>query len=130
MIEILFGIQLAARMKTILFVKYQEVINYFNKGFYLKLKFSLENKPLFTTPSPGSCPSSEWISYESNCYLFERTIRNYGEAKFDCSKKGASVVSIKTKDEMEFITKNVGSRRIQVQLWIGLEKNTDTGRIN
>ncbi len=31
---------------------------------------------------------------------------------------------------MEFITKNVGSRRIQVQLWIGLEKNTDTGRIN
>ena len=41
--------------------------------------------------------------------------------------KGSYVASIKSRDEMEFITKNVGSRLIQIQLWIGLEKNPNTG---
>ena len=45
-------------------------------------------QPTVTTAAPGYCPGNDWLTYGSNCYKIERTIRSYGEAKFDCYNKG------------------------------------------
>ena len=55
---------------------------------YLNSYIWIDVRPIFTTQSPGYCPSNDWISYEKNCYYIERIPRTYGEAKFDCSNKG------------------------------------------
>jgi hypothetical protein len=100
----------------------------------------------FTTQAPGYCPSSEWIAYESNCYRVERITRSFGEAKFDCANRGcfkyyrfyfivkksnsflgATVASISSKAEMEFLTNNVDITTTRNQIWIGLVKNPNTG---
>jgi hypothetical protein len=44
--------------------------------------------------------------------------------------KDSSILSIGSKDEMEFITKNIGSRSILYEVWIGLERDSTTGKRN
>ena len=82
--------------------------------------------PQFTTQAPGYCPGSDWITYGSNCYRIERTTRSYGEAKFDCANRDATVLSIASKAEMDFVTKNVDVTTPN-QIWLGLVKNPNTG---
>ena len=83
--------------------------------------------PPVTTPAPGYCPSTSWLNYGSSCYSIERTARSYPDAKFDCSQKGATVVTLTSKDEMEYLTQNIDARPVVNQIWIGLEKSPISG---
>jgi len=106
--------------------------------------YLIEDRPFFTTESPGTCPGADWITYGSYCYRIERIPRSYGEAKFDCTTKGknnltnihialnlnlkgANVVSFANKAEMEFVKNNVDSRPVVFETWIGLERDSTTG---
>ena len=44
--------------------------------------------------------------------------------------KGATVVSITSKVEMEFLTSSIDVQPLINQIWIGLEKNPSTGNSN
>jgi hypothetical protein len=44
--------------------------------------------------------------------------------------KGATVVSITSKVEMEFLTSSIDVQPLINQIWIGLEKNPSTGNYN
>ena len=44
--------------------------------------------------------------------------------------KGATVVSITSKVEMEFLTSSIDVQPVINQIWIGLEKNPSTGNCN
>jgi hypothetical protein len=55
--------------------------------------------------------------------LQENIIKIFCFIKFE----GATLVSIKSKDEMEFVTNNVDAKPLTYQMWIGLAKNNQTG---
>lgn len=91
--------------------------------FLNKLKIFVDVLPPITTPAPGYCPNTNWLTYGAYCYFIERTARSYPDAKFDCSQKGATVVSLTSKGEMEYLTQNIDARPVVNQIWIGLEKS-------
>ncbi len=44
-----------------------------------------------------------------------------------CILTGGSVVSITSKNEMEFLSNSIDDKPVMYQFWIGLEKNPSTG---
>jgi hypothetical protein len=87
-------------------------------------KISKEIPPPVTTPAPGTCPNINWNAYGPNCYLVQRTTRSYPDAKFDCAQQGGHLISLNSRDEMEYITEYIDTPTIKNLIWIGLEKNS------
>ncbi|XP_008583682.1 PREDICTED: uncharacterized protein LOC103601078 [Galeopterus variegatus] len=63
-----------------------------------------------------SCCATLWSSFQSSCYLISTVIRSWNESQKDCAVMGADTVAVNTKDEQEFIIKNLN----KILLTLGL----------
>ena len=61
---------------------------------------SLESKE----PTEDQC-DSRWSYFVGSCYFMVEIKKSYYDAKQDCKNRGASLVSINTKEEFEFLNK-------------------------
>uniref|UniRef100_A0A6I8NJX5 CD302 antigen n=1 Tax=Ornithorhynchus anatinus TaxID=9258 RepID=A0A6I8NJX5_ORNAN len=55
------------------------------------------------------CPSTTWIEFRSNCYVFLQGtvgIKNIEDVREQCTGQGADIISIHTKEENTFVLKN------------------------
>ena len=52
--------------------------------------------------SVTTCPVG-WVKREEFCYLFVEERKNWQDASSECIKKGGNLVSIRNKEENEFI---------------------------
>ena len=81
--------------------------------------------PADPTPAPGYCPSG-WEELDGSCYRFDASVRasSWDEAEADCQKKyGASLVSIHTSTEEDFVMKMADETFSTSAVWIGMERD-------
>ncbi|XP_077180696.1 C-type lectin domain family 2 member D-like [Paroedura picta] len=63
------------------------------------------------------CPK-RWVKYEEKCYYFSEIDGSWDSSQRNCSSYGASLVSIDTQQEMDFLMRFKGS----AYYWIGLQR--------
>ena len=83
--------------------------------------------PITPAPPKGYCPA-DWLAYNSNCYMFDANVKRvtWPEAIYDCQLSyGAKLVSIHSKAENTFISKNAKTVLGESSVWIGLNRNDD-----
>ncbi|KAL4228716.1 chromatin-modulating protein mrc1 [Mactra antiquata] len=84
--------------------------------------------PAPTTPSVPAgkifgCPSSDWYSYKSNCYLVKQTAMSWSDARTFCQQKGtgSELASIADENEQNFVFSQLPRvTGYRDQFWIGL----------
>ncbi|XP_043417401.1 C-type lectin domain family 4 member A isoform X1 [Prionailurus viverrinus] len=54
-----------------------------------------------------SCCPKDWKPFSSNCYFISNTTRNWTESEKNCSAMKAHLLVVNTKDEQDFIIRNV-----------------------
>ncbi|XP_038606818.1 CD302 antigen [Tachyglossus aculeatus] len=57
----------------------------------------------------ADCPSTTWIEFRSNCYVFLQgtvDIKNIEDVREQCTGHGADIISIQTKEENTFVLKS------------------------
>nr|XP_020143341.1 C-type lectin domain family 4 member A-like [Microcebus murinus] len=54
-----------------------------------------------------SCCPKNWRSFSSKCYFISTEAKSWHENEEDCSRMGAHLLVISTKDEQDFITQNL-----------------------
>ncbi|KAF4071615.1 hypothetical protein AMELA_G00275390 [Ameiurus melas] len=69
------------------------------------------------------CDKGKCFSFDSSVYYISNEKRNWEESKQDCRDKGADLVIINSKEEQEFISKILSSRKA----WIGLNDGDREG---
>ncbi|XP_066435713.1 collectin-12 isoform X1 [Eleutherodactylus coqui] len=74
-------------------------------------------------PSVSGCPY-EWRNFTDKCYYFSSGKDIYDDAKLFCEEKGATLVIIESKEEQQFMRKQINGKG---NFWIGL---TDTEEEN
>ncbi|XP_043825132.1 LOW QUALITY PROTEIN: macrophage mannose receptor 1 [Dromiciops gliroides] len=87
-------------------------------------------KPATEPPQlPGRCPDSEqnaWIPFHRHCYYIESSSsRSWGQALLECSRMGASLVSIESAVESMFLTYKVEPLKSKTNFWIGMLRNVE-----
>ncbi|XP_068942367.1 macrophage mannose receptor 1 isoform X1 [Petaurus breviceps papuanus] len=87
-------------------------------------------KPSTEPPQlPGRCPDSEqisWIPFHGHCYYIESSsTRSWGQALLECSRIGASLVSIESAVESTFLTYKVEPLKSKTNFWIGMFRNVE-----
>ncbi|KAJ8260440.1 hypothetical protein GJAV_G00182150 [Gymnothorax javanicus] len=68
------------------------------------------------------CPQG-WEQFHSKCYFFSTKYERWTQSRNDCIKRGADLVIIKSKEEQDFISKNL----IYNYYWIGLSDTVTAG---
>ncbi|XP_065420195.1 C-type lectin domain family 2 member D-like isoform X3 [Chrysemys picta bellii] len=80
-----------------------------------------------TPPSPShvtaACPDG-WVGYQGNCYYFSETEGNWSTSQSHCSSLNASLASIDSLPELNFMLRY---REIPYR-WIGLQKEQGEGQ--
>ena len=87
-------------------------------------------------PAEHSCDDG-WIYFQGKCYLvhlkMDKLKATFADVKQNCTEKGASLVSFKSKKEFEFITDVMDRNQWQqngTQFWIGAKRVGDTKVFN
>ncbi|KAF4084572.1 hypothetical protein AMELA_G00107760 [Ameiurus melas] len=63
-----------------------------------------------------------WVYFSPNLYFISTEKKMWTEGRQNCKKKGAELVTIKTKEEQEFLVQQLGNDKA----WIGLnDRNTE-----
>ncbi|XP_071126788.1 uncharacterized protein [Mytilus edulis] len=91
---------------------------------------STTGTPPATPPGPnGQCPGPGWISYGPKCYRFYyKTSVSYLDATLNCSRQQASMVSLHSMDQNNFLISTLKSYTVQSEgLWLGFHKSTSAG---
>ncbi|KAJ8260445.1 hypothetical protein GJAV_G00182240 [Gymnothorax javanicus] len=68
------------------------------------------------------CPQG-WQLFDSKCYFFSNESKIWTESRNDCIKRGADLVIIKSKEEQDFISRNLR----YYDRWIGLSDTVTEG---
>uniref|UniRef100_A0A672ISA6 Lymphocyte antigen 75-like n=1 Tax=Salarias fasciatus TaxID=181472 RepID=A0A672ISA6_SALFA len=81
-------------------------------------------------PENNRCPqsngASKWVQYEDHCYAFDKSLYNYNvygmeQAKALCQQMDAELLTIKTKEENEFLSKYISDDPlITSRVWLGM----------
>ncbi|KAM9861163.1 lymphocyte antigen 75 [Aulostomus maculatus] len=84
-------------------------------------------------PKPNHCPqsngTSKWVQHEDNCYAFDMGFYNYSvysmeQAKSICQSMDAQLLTIKTKEENDFVTKYMSDDPlITSRVWLSVGLN-------
>ncbi|XP_065778857.1 early activation antigen CD69 [Muntiacus reevesi] len=61
--------------------------------------------------------SDDWIVHKGKCYLISKKTKNWTLAQNSCSKHGATLAVIDSKEDMNFLKHHVG----RAEHWIGLK---------
>ncbi|XP_074624200.1 uncharacterized protein LOC141882148 isoform X4 [Acropora palmata] len=95
-------------------------------GFICKIR---KGEPHISPSVLGSCPSG-WIKFDQHCYLFRDTYndrRTWTSARYMCLRQGANLLSITSKQELDFISHHFSDNR-HGQVWLGLnDRNIEAG---
>ncbi|XP_046886441.1 lymphocyte antigen 75 [Hypomesus transpacificus] len=86
-------------------------------------------------PTITNCPESQgqarWVEFQDHCYAFDMTFYNYSvysmeQAKDICLGLGAQVLTIKTKEENDFVRDYMEKNPlITSRAWLGLDLDTE-----
>lgn len=76
----------------------------------------------------SSCPSSDWLQWGSECYLFERTPLQFNDALTRCTMQDGQMVSINTQQELVFLREVLsaadnGNSSYPELFWIGFYRD-------
>ncbi|XP_059145535.1 versican core protein-like [Physella acuta] len=74
--------------------------------------------PAYTSISQSECPGLDWLKYGGKCYNLQTSNKTWQEAQTFCSNFNANLVSLTSKDEIDFLNKQ-GIKYV----WIGLHKS-------
>ncbi|XP_072020262.1 macrophage mannose receptor 1-like [Amphiura filiformis] len=74
--------------------------------------------------TPGTC-EEDWIPYGSSCYQMNQDVKSWPEAEYQCERFGATVASVHSRQENEFIRKLVDGDWNDI--WLGLHRDDDGG---
>ncbi|OWK52268.1 Macrophage mannose receptor 1 [Lonchura striata] len=80
---------------------------------------------------PGDCPEGDefqaWIPYHDHCYYLETSAeRTWALASLECTRLGATLVSVENMDESHFLTHKIQPLGNKVGgFWIGLYQNVE-----
>ncbi|KAK2865587.1 hypothetical protein Q7C36_001643 [Tachysurus vachellii] len=66
---------------------------------------------------------TRWIYFSSSIYYISNVAKSWPESRQDCTERGAGLVVINNKEEQEFISKSLCSRKA----WIGLNDRDTEG---
>uniref|UniRef100_A0A8C5XTL1 C-type lectin domain family 4 member A n=1 Tax=Microcebus murinus TaxID=30608 RepID=A0A8C5XTL1_MICMU len=64
-----------------------------------------------------SCCPKNWRSFSSKCYFISTEAKSWHESEENCSRMGAHLLVINTKDEQDFITQNLEINHFALFLW-------------
>ncbi|CAO2606863.1 Natural killer cells antigen CD94 [Lemmus lemmus] len=59
----------------------------------------------------------KWVGYQCNCYFISKEEKSWEESRDFCAAKNSSLLHIKTRNEMNFMSSN------QHYFWIGMRYN-------
>ncbi|XP_041864210.1 lymphocyte antigen 75 [Melanotaenia boesemani] len=92
---------------------------------------------LQATPKANRCPQSDgtsnWVQHQDHCYAFDGSFYNYSvysmeQAKTICQKLDAELLTIKTKEENDFLTKYISDNPyITQRVWLGMDLKSHGG---
>ncbi|XP_013387112.2 macrophage mannose receptor 1-like [Lingula anatina] len=77
---------------------------------------------------PGTCfDDKHWFGFGAYCYLIDgKKFGGWATANFDCYKHGASLASVESQAEMDFLMKMITQERANSRdLWLGLWRKPD-----
>ena len=98
--------------------------------FFLLSIYSLAKPPTTNPTPPGNCSDPNWIPNEGFCYMAQVNAHNtWPEANFQCQKSGMELVSVHSRQEMDFIFTLVGQTTVKdpkykPNIWLGLSKGS------
>lgn len=91
---------------------------------------SSQRAKLQASPVSNRCPQKDggsmWVQHESHCYAFDMTFYNYSvfsmdQAKTICDSLDAEVLTIKTKEENDFVYKYINDDPLVTsRAWLGI----------
>ncbi|XP_060720574.1 C-type lectin domain family 4 member E-like [Tachysurus vachellii] len=71
----------------------------------------------------GVSSDDGWIYFSSSVYYISNVAKSWPESRQNCTERGAGLVVINNKEEQEFISKSLCSRKA----WIGLNDRDTEG---
>ncbi|XP_054027247.1 macrophage mannose receptor 1 [Dryobates pubescens] len=102
-----------------------------NESYFAACKKSDAVAPTDPAQLPGDCPEAEdlraWIPHRGHCYYLEASAgTSWGLASLECTRLGATLVSIESIDESDFLIHAIHPLGNKVGgFWIGLYQNVD-----
>ncbi|KAK2865596.1 hypothetical protein Q7C36_001652 [Tachysurus vachellii] len=72
---------------------------------------------------PNNAGKQKCFSFSSSFYIMSNEMKNWEESRKDCKAKGADLVIINSKEEQEFIVKQLD----KLETWIGLSDTVKEG---
>lgn len=89
---------------------------------------------LRAAPEANHCPqsngTSKWVQHQDHCYAFDMSFYNYSvysmkQARDICQSMGAQLLTIKTKEENDFVTKYIyDDPLITSRVWLSMDFDT------
>ncbi|KAK7877266.1 hypothetical protein WMY93_032020 [Mugilogobius chulae] len=90
---------------------------------------------LQTAPASNRCPQKDggslWVQHEEHCYAFDTSFYNYSvynmeQAKSFCDNLDAEVLTVKTKEENDFVSKHLADDPLVTsKAWLGISVNSE-----
>uniref|UniRef100_A0A8C5T5E2 Mannose receptor C-type 1 n=1 Tax=Malurus cyaneus samueli TaxID=2593467 RepID=A0A8C5T5E2_9PASS len=102
-----------------------------NESYFSVCMISDETAPTDPAQPPGDCPEGDelqaWIPYHDHCYYLESSAeKSWTQATLECSRLGATLVSVENMDESHFLTHKIQPLGNKVGgFWIGLYRNVE-----
>ena len=81
--------------------------NHQTSAYFPRKEFALNRSCIEKTLISISGCADPWVGFESSCYLFPVTKETWRGAVDTCNKEGASLVSIKSQAEQDFVEDNM-----------------------
>lgn len=91
---------------------------------------SSQRARLQAVPESNRCPqnsdAAKWVQHKDHCYAFDMSLYNYNvygmeQAKTLCQQMGAEILTIKTKEENDFLSKYISDDPlITSRVWLGV----------